>query len=183
MGQKIYYANTQKKQINLTVPENSEVIKELEREFKSNSYKVGKQKTIKLTGKKLQTILNKYVANSFHTSFVVGLIESDFSISFDIDVEPETKKINRSRQNITLCSHPLIIRALQKANITYSARGQSLKITKQMDCRRFLNSFNPRFFKIYRDDVLTLRKFVTSRSTMERVRLMNQYQSAKKIKA
>ena len=180
MGQKIYYANTKRKQINLAVPENSEIVGELEKEFKSNSYKVGKQKIIKLTGKKLQTILNKYVANSFHTSFIVGLIESDFSISFDIDVEPETKKINRSRQNITMSSHPLITRALQKANITYSVRGQSLKITKQMDCRRFLNSFNPRFFKIYRNDVLLLRKFVVSRSATERVHLMNQYRQCLK---
>jgi len=152
-GQHIYTVSNGKKEMLISIPNYNSATRFLESVFSEKSYNKGDRKIIRLNGDKLDIILNKWDHVDTSIDFMIGLIESNFDIF--VERVMDGHKVLKTRQYIKLSNHLIIKRALDKLKIKYSAASKSsIKITKKIDCAKFLKNFDINRFLIYRDEIV-----------------------------
>lgn len=156
MGQTIYQTK-EGKEMSISINKNNKTLNKVAAQLDTKPIINGQRAILKLKNKKLAAALEEYAPKTFNLSFQVGMIEADLGVVMS-SREVDGKYI--SKQYIKLSSHPIIVKALEKANINFAFRAGKIHVAKLLQIKRFIREFPPRFFFLYRDEILSLRKFI-----------------------
>lgn len=164
MGQLIYESKNTK-EMAVSIPNRKNLVNKFQNILNLEGTQCCNKHVFKLTGKKLQSVLNENSPKSFNLSFLAGMIESDFSIVINIYQTPDQMTF---KNYIKVQDHPIIKNKLELFKIIYRPENQKLKITKSGQLKRFFDKIAPRFFYLYGEKVLLFKKYLQANSMTER---------------